>query len=349
MKWIKKIWGKRQYTPELPDIRYAHPSHDPKNRKKSESEKDFPTAGRIGDVYTPATYESNPRTISIRAIERNFEHRDVLKSITLSYLEKAGRNGADHNAINTHVALMVLRDRMHVDMALERGRVRALLAEARKDLKSDNLIAYNWDEKTWYIRPPLVRELTEKESGYLAAKGLKPGWKNIESEREAVNWLHKNFSDDEFENFCVSILSNHCQVPVAITEKRRFSGADGGFDATGDYSINGKQERVAVQAKRYAPHRQVGEEHIDRFAGSLIKRSWRHGFMITTGTYSHRAKASVEAFQQQDIWIELIDQERLIAIMLQRADQPHGFGLHRTDIGLLYINETILKKSGAKL
>ena len=39
----------------------------------------------------------------------------------------------------------------------------------------------------------------------------------------------------------------------------------------------------------------------------------------------------------RDIWIELIDQNRLARIMLEKTDQPHGFGMRRTERGLVYI------------
>lgn len=190
-----------------------------------------------------------------------------------------------------------------------------------------------------------MRDLTDKEQRFLATQGLGPGWRNIQSETDAIKWLHQNFTPDEFENFCIAILTEHCGVPVSLTEKRRISGADGGFDGTGIYIIDGKPENIALQVKRYGPDRQVGQDHCQKFVGALFENGWKHGIIITTATFSDRLYESVKINKERGIWVELIDQTRLAEIMLKKTDQPHGFGLHRTERGLIYINESILKRA----
>lgn len=200
-------------------------------------------------------------------------------------------------------------------------------------------------KNTRNLKSPIrMRDLTHKEKKYFSFKKLGEGWKRIESTSDCIRWIHQNLSPDEFEHFCISVLSTHCKVPIRITEKHPISGADGGLDGTGEFQINGRTESVALQAKRYANSHWVTDDEGDRFVGALFKRGWKYGFFITTSIFSPQLKESVKEFEKKGIFIELIDQKRLAEIMLMRQDQPHGYGLHCTDeYKLVYFNEGMLR------
>lgn len=320
--------NKRWRETQRPDIRYAHPSHDPNhNNNKSPTQP------------IKLTNET----------ENLFRNLEALKTIITTHLKTKGRDGDSYLNVNLHAATMLTDSPALAQQALNKKWIRDNLKEARSQLNKEGLIGYNKKDEIWYIKPNPIRNLTDKEQRYLAAQGLGEGWRNISSEIDAIEWLHKNLSPDEFEHFCISILSAHCKVPITITEKRPISGADGGFDGTGEWVIHGNKEPIALQAKKYASHNHISEDHCDRFAGALLKRGWKYGFLITTSVFSPRLKESVEVFKSKDIWIELIDQERLAEIMLMKGNSPHGFGLHRTDYGLVYINEAILKNAATDI
>ena len=319
-----------------PDLRYADPSHDPKNRIKKDIAQRKNTSSAV---------RTSQNISRIKVMEQLFGDKDELKELTMAYLDQQGRKGDSRAAINQHVALALTGDADLAESLLSKKSIRAKLSTARQELKEEKRIGYSHTQDVWYSKNVKSRDLTEREQRFLAANGLGPGWRNISSKTDAIKWLHQNFTPDEFENFCIAILTEHCGVPVSLTEKRRISGADGGFDGTGVLTIDGKPENIALQVKRYAPDRQVGQDHCQKFVGALFENGWRHGIIITTGTFSDRLYESVKINKERGIWIELIDQVRLAEIMLKKTDQQHGFGLHRTERGRIYINENILKRA----
>lgn len=351
-KFINRFLNAANRTTEkTSDVRYAHPSHDPRNLKAQSQPQ---LKSQIHNQSQPSSIYVSPKIAhpispaKAKVFDGIFKDKKRLKELTVSYLTEQGRKGSHRTSINQYVVAQLMNDQNAIKMLIETKWVRDNLAQVRKELKAEGRIGYSYKQDIWYIKS-LTQDVTDKEKRFLSAQGLGKGWRRISSEIDAIQWLYQNFTPDEFENFCVSILTSHCNVPFKITEKRRFSGADGGFDGTGHCEIDGKIENVALQAKRYACSSQVGEDQCDRFVGALVKEGLKHGFMITTGTFSQRTHKSTQAFQVRDIWIELIDQNRLAKIMLKKTDQPHGFGLHATDKGFIYINEAILRKAASAL
>lgn len=264
----------------------------------------------------------------------------------MNYLNDMG--GLSGRDLNQMVCDDLLLDSQQSQSAIRDKSVREILSKYRNEMKRKNLIGFNTIENIWYVaRKNKPRDLTEKEEKFLAYKGLEAGWRRIDSKMDAIKWLYSNLTWLEFEGFCVSILTAHCGVSVSMTQKRE-SGADGGFDGEGEITLDGKKEFVAVQARQYASHNYVGEDHLANFVGVLNIRGWNHGFIITTSIFSDRAIASTNILKQRNIWIELIDGNRLADIMLEKADSKHGYGLYQTDIGLFYINENILKSAAQR-
>lgn len=300
-------------SPAPSDIRYGHPSHAGGGVRRENFKSNTPS--------TPSVPSRPVMPPSAR-----------VQDLVLACLAQAGSAGARYDAIDTYV----LRT-----LSLPAS-AKAMVKEERNALKVQGRIGFNAFTRVWYLKKKVLRDLTPKEERFLSAHGLGAGWRRISGKMDAVVWIHAHFTPDQFENFCIAILNAHCGKPIRITEKRAISGADGGFDGVGQWVIDGKTETVTLQAKRIHPQHQLGDDQCDRFAGALVRHAWRHGLYITTGMFSARFREAVEKFAAQNILIELIDGERLADIMLMRRDDPHGFGLHRTDIGLYYINTDIL-------
>jgi len=316
---------------------YAHPSH-----------------GNLGRTAPPPQAAHNPPVIN--AVPRktsnhdagtllHFRDQERLQALTLAHLQKQLRTQESAHAINHAVAMHILDDKRLVQQVLGKTWVRDSLSKARKALKQQGQITYDGSTGSWYIPGTSLKSLTEKEEAYLKKQGFGPGWKRIDSARDAIKWIHGNMTADEFENFCASILAYYGVKNLMITEKHKISGADGGVDGYGDFPIDGQLTKVAFQAKKLDPKSKAGEEKIRDFIGAMLLREVRHGLFIITADYSARARAAADKFfEVSGQQIELIDQNKLIEIMLLKQDQPHGYGLHRTDIGLVYMNEEILRR-----
>lgn len=276
-----------------------------------------------------------------------FNNLPKLVDLTLAVVKLGGSDGLDEWTIDWNVGLELGLPEHSLEEVLNHVWVIERLEKARQKLKDETLIGFNSKTKVWY--PQRSKEYTPsiREQKFIERR-VGRGWRRIWSKLDAIEWLYTNLSPDEFEYFCSAILTQHCRVPVEVTTKRRYSGADGGFDGTGTCNIEGKHENVAVQAKRYALSGQVSQDHCQKFIGALIENEMNHGFIITTGIFSDRARQTVEKVKKQNIWIELIDQQRLADIMLEKSNLPHGFGLYRTDIDWLYINEQILRAAGTE-
>lgn len=285
-----------------------------------------------------------PKLSEWRALKEKFSDMSYLKQVSLEYLHDIGSKGAPSHYIDFHTALTVSEREDLLDFMRADAWIIGQLSLAREELKQEDLIGFNARDEVWYIKKA-AKQLTPKEIAYLKAQGLGNGWKNIPSKAYAIEWIHKNLSPLEFEHFCISILNSHCQVPVRITEKRSKSGADGGLDGIGEIKLDGIIHPFGLQAKKYALNSQIGDDQCERFIGALQRRRWKHGFIITTGTFSKNSYACIEDFKEQDILVELIDKDFLAEIMVKQTTKPHGFGLHQTDIGRIYMNESILKKA----
>ena len=257
-----------------------------------------------------------------------FDNVEVLKDETLLYLSAKGREGDDYQAINK---ALVFRLTLSEEM-LAHHWVREKLKAVRNLLKKEGRIGFNAKTKIWYLKNPDMSGADE----------IGPGWKKIPDKISAIQWLYKNFSPAEFEKLCVAILNIQFRMPIQITEKRCFSGADGGFDGFGRCNIHGKDEDIALEVKRYALSKQVGEDHLHKFIGVLTAKNWNHGIFITTAKFSQRFQEKAKMLEGRDIWVELIDQDRLAEIMLTKTDHANGFGLHRRGENI-YLNEKILR------
>ena len=276
---------------------------------------------------------------------RYFNNVPKLVDATLSIIEAAGSKGIDEWNIDWNVGLQVNAPEPYLEDLINDKWVVGQLTKARARLKAQGLIGYNSKSDVWYPKRKKAYEPSAQEKQFIERR-VGTGWRRIFSETEAIQWLVDNYSPDEFEHFCASILTQHCNAPAKITQKRRFSNADDGFDAIGTIVVEGVSEKFAVQAKKYALDRQVSKDEFQKFIGALIEHDMNHGLMITTRTFSDRTIAAVEKMKAKDIWVELIDQSRLAAIMLEKSDSPHGFGLYETDIKGLYLHEGILKLAG---
>ena len=287
----------------------------------------------------------NTNTSKIGISTTEFLDIETLKAQTLKCLEGCDHRRATAYDINYSVVSDSLGVGGKVKSTLSSDKVRKALSSARKSLKKEGKIGYNAKLKDWYIEGDLGTSLTEKEHRYLKHKGLGEGWLPVHDELAAVEWLHKAFSDDEFEQFCCALLV-YCGVEnVQVTQKRR-SGADGGLDGVGMYLVDGVHVQIAFEAKRHALKSQVGSDICQKLSGAMMENNIKHGFIITTASFSKRARESVEKIRNNNNYqIELIDQKRMAEIMLYKGDAPHGFGLHRTDIGLVYMNKDILRKA----
>lgn len=323
---------------DQPVIRYAHWSHNPDNA---------PEVRTV--VRQEAVVKKLPRPVSEKGgMAAMADDAGRVETLILDYLKQSGSSGEKASEIDLYLAVALGRP-------LHKG-LKDWFRLLRNGMKSQGLIDYNSWRKVWYVKtgkkqkkevlPVSVYDLTEKEKAYLESRGLGPGWRRIEDRLDAVRWLHKCIGATGFEHFSMAILSAHCKVPVRMTEKRKGSNADGGLDGIGTFMIGGKEESVAVQAKLYDPDHEIGENHADAFVGAMLKHDIKHGFFITTAIASKRFIENIEKCQSYDVWIEMIDQEKLIDIMLMQSDHPYGFGLHQTELGLYYINEAILRKAG---
>jgi hypothetical protein len=339
--------GFKKKSPDKPILGYGDPSHDLKNRTqkvcRQHSDSSLKKTARQQDTKTYSRISSQNMR---QELVRLFLGTKTLQEINLSHISKSGSEGISTYEINRLVIEEVLGGPAYLESALSIREITDHLHKARVNLSKSGMIGFNSGQKVWYPKNVKMRNLTEREEQYLKAKGIKSqGWVYIPDKLEAIKWLHREFSDDEFERFCCALLE-YCNVTnVNITEKRK-SGADGGLDGLGEYFIGEETVPVAFEAKRHALMSQVGSNICQKLAGAMMENGIRHGFIITTAKFSERAKQSVENMEKNNNYqIELIDQDRMAEIMICKKDSPHGFGLHRTDKKFIYMNEEILRKS----
>lgn len=241
-----------------------------------------------------------------------------------------------------------MKDVSALEAALDDSEIKRVLRSVRSGLKSQKKIGFNTKTRVWYVQRTSDRKLTDKERRFLELQGLGSGWKPISKKLDAIRWLHKNLTPDQFEKFCIAILTSHCAVPMELSPKRPVSGADDGFDGFGEMSIDGKIEKVILQVKRFKPDTFVHSNACREFLGTMDEQRARHGFFITTGLFADRFKKVVLSAEGVNKWIELIDQERLADIMLVKGNNAHGFGLYKSpDLGLYYMNESILRRAAS--
>ena len=71
-----------------------------------------------------------------------------------------------------------------------------------------------------------------------------------------------------------------------------------------------RRGRVAIQAKRYAPHREVDLAAVREVIGSISQREFTKGIVITTSGFTSAARQEGER-----LGVELYDGERLLWLL----------------------------------
>jgi restriction system protein len=111
----------------------------------------------------------------------------------------------------------------------------------------------------------------------------------------------------EFEKLLVIL----CQAIPEFDEVRRTrSRADGGIDLVAVNKTPFVGGRVAIQAKRYAPHNKVDIAAVREIIGSVSQREFTKGIIITTSGFTSAARQEAER-----LGVELYDGERLLWLL----------------------------------
>lgn len=320
-KLFQRLFGPSAPTPAKPDLRYAHPSH----------------ADHTPKPAAPKPKPAKMLKAPTNAVLAMLKDTQKLQDLTLTCIQDAGSKGLAYDAVNRAV-LQALTGIPQDGSGFDADKsVRARLGEIRRQMKEAGKIGYNAKQAVWYV----------KKANKPAPKDpTKTGWKPIKTELEAIKYLHANLTPLQFEHFCAEILTNHCKVPIKVTEKRPGSGADGGFDGIGEYTIDGQIQPVVLQVKRTAPNKQVGSNDWQCFIGAALLGDYRHCIMMTTGTFSANLMQAVAKSRDLGFQVELVDQNRLAHIMLSTGDNNRGFGLYRAPDGKLWLNTKILSAAG---
>lgn len=297
-----------------------------------------------------------PKFANVKHFRSTARDRAHIAQLVSEKIELYSPDGIGRLELVDEVAREVVLDLDDLEYFLMADELDGPVKEALAALEASDLIGYHHRQNVWYFKGS--RALSSKEAAYFRAKGFSPGWRRISKPMRAIAWIHKTLSPMQFETFCMSLLSEHCNAPTRLTEKDLVTGADGGFDGVGEIELGDERgcKRFGVQVKRYALHRQVGYLDCERFGGKSYRHGLDIGFIITTGLFNEKATLCVADYLAQGLDIELIDQNRLITIMAKRNDNPHGYGLHTSrftgrdgnEVELHYINENdILRAAGA--
>jgi restriction system protein len=111
----------------------------------------------------------------------------------------------------------------------------------------------------------------------------------------------------EFEELLVKL----CQgIPEFDEVRRTRSRADGGIDLVAVNKTPFVGGRVAIQAKRYAPHNKVDVAAVREIIGSISQREFTKGIIITTSGFTSAARQEAER-----LGVELYDGERLLWLL----------------------------------
>ena len=116
------------------------------------------------------------------------------------------------------------------------------------------------------------------------------------------------------------------------------ASGDGGIDGVINEDVLGL-DAVYIQAKRYAPDKNIGRPHIQQFIGSLTGESATKGVFVTTSDFSREAREYVNRVQHR---VVLINGQRLAKLMIQ-----HGVGVRtRTTYVVRSIDEDYFSELG---
>lgn len=171
------------------------------------------------------------------------------------------------------------------------------------------------------------------------SKWVKPGLTaSIEQHNERVRKkLHDRLlamTPSEFEELVSTLLAHMGFDGIEVT---RTSG-DGGIDVRGVLIVaDSIRIKMAVQAKRWSPRKNVQAPIVQQVRGSL--GAHEQGLIITTSDFS--AGARQEAIQPNKSPIALINGEKLVSLLME-----HSIGVQRTTQYLFDIDdELFLSKS----
>ena len=343
---IQSLFGaspERQGNTSQPDIRYADPSHAEMNER-------IRTGANVKEQKVPkVTNRDKPQSKPSPPPKVTFDPDEIAEKIIIFLKKPEYKKGAPHKNLTNYVWACVKGNLRWRPQSFKDA-----LQVALNKLKDENKIGFNKKSRLWKLKNKSekvkLHPLSDKEKAYFKREGLGEGWYRLNDNktgRDAIKWLHQNYSWEEFETFCCHMLE-HCGVKdTVISERHPVTGADGGIDGYGTYHLDGKNVRVSFQAKRYNPKYFLGVEHARNFTASTQAKDVDYGFLITTCDLTPDAREHIETITNNERFpteIEIIDQTRLIECMIHRANSVHGYGLHKTDdLGIYYLNPQMLK------
>jgi restriction system protein len=111
----------------------------------------------------------------------------------------------------------------------------------------------------------------------------------------------------EFEQFLVKLFH---EIPEFDEVRRTRSRADGGIDLVAVNKTPFVGGRVAIQAKRYAPHNKVDIAAVREMIGSVSQREFPKGIIITTSSFTSAARQEAER-----LGVELFGGEHLLWLL----------------------------------
>ena len=111
----------------------------------------------------------------------------------------------------------------------------------------------------------------------------------------------------EFEQLLVRLCQ---EIPEFDEVRRTRSRADGGIDLVAVNKTPFVGGRVAIQAKRNAPHRKVDIAAVREIIGSISQREFTKGIIITTSGFTSAARQEAER-----LGVELYDGEHLLWLL----------------------------------
>ena len=117
----------------------------------------------------------------------------------------------------------------------------------------------------------------------------------------------------EFERLLVRLCQ---EIPEFDEVRRTRSRADGGIDLVAVNKTPFVGGRVAIQAKRYAPHHKVDVAAVREIIGSISQREFTKGIIITTSSFTSAARQEAER-----LGVELYEGERLLWLLRHHLHQ----------------------------
>lgn len=379
IKKFKELFGVTfsPYNPLSEDMgeeTYSNPTHAQFNRELAEREQQQYRSSTIRTSSAPPVFvrpavNTAPQPVGLDL--SYFENSSKMKSLMLERIsDYSGCGGIGFASINEYVVMHMLDgiDGVKEEPYLRDYKLREHLKNLRAEMQRDGLIVYKPSEKSWYLprnkrikaeateRPESpakgykngsdikLREISDNEARFLQISGHSTGWMGISTTMHVARWIHQNLTADEFEGLCISLMNKHLGAQLMPTRKREVSNADGGADAVGlQNSGRNSDISVAIQAKCYNPDAFVGEDTIYEFSSLIARYHINHGYIMTSGMMSERAKVTAEDTNLNTMprsRVILIDKVALVDIMLMNK-----FGVTRTPENFLYINPRLIERA----